>query len=61
MDLNSSLEFSQELLSKFRHLEDYDKSLDNVDKIFSYGTCGFRYNENELDRVYLHLKRLLFV
>lgn len=51
MDSNSEIEFSTELLSKFKHLDDYDQSLETINKKFSYGTCGFRYNENELDKV----------
>jgi len=32
-------------------LEEYDSKLTKIDKEFSCGTSGFRYDENELDRV----------
>lgn len=51
MDPDGSIEFSSDLLSKFKHLDNYDQSLETFDKKFSYGTCGFRYNESELDKV----------
>jgi hypothetical protein len=31
----------------------YDNNLKFMDKIFAYGTSGFRYDENEMDRVNL--------
>ena len=55
MDAYSNLEFSKELNANFSQLEEYDNSLDRIDKVFSYGTCGFRYNETELDRVLVQL------
>ena len=48
---DSTIEFNEEFLSKIRLLEEYDKTIPTIDKKFSYGTCGFRYNENELDKV----------
>lgn len=57
MDNEIPLEFSEELLKKFSILEEYDKSLPVIDKRFAYGTCGFRYPENELERVSYDLIR----
>ena len=32
---------------KLKKIIEYDSSLESINKIFSYGTSGFRYNEKE--------------
>ncbi len=48
---NTEIEFDDIYISKLKKIIEYDSSLETIDKIFSYGTSGFRYNEKELDKV----------
>jgi hypothetical protein len=48
---NTEIDFNDIYISKLNKIIEYDSSLEIIDKIFSYGTSGFRYNEKELDKV----------
>lgn len=45
------IEFNQQYEDKLKQLEEYDSKLPYIEKEFACGTSGFRYDENELDRV----------
>ncbi len=45
------LEFAKEYDVMLNKLAEYDNKLTSINKTFSYGTSGFRYPENELDKI----------
>lgn len=45
------VEFSREFEQTLTKLNEYDSKIKTIDKVFNYGTSGFRYNEKELDKV----------
>lgn len=47
----TDLEFDNRYTSMLNKLVEYDSTLKTVDKLFAYGTSGFRYDEKELDKV----------
>jgi hypothetical protein len=51
VDINQDVEFDKEFEDKIQRLKEYDCKLESFDKYFSYGTSGFRYDENLLDKV----------
>jgi hypothetical protein len=48
----SNIEFDENFNNKLLKLAEYDSKLKLIDKVFNYGTSGFRYDEKELDKVY---------
>lgn len=48
---NSLVEFSDSYCELLKKLDQYDSTLKSFDKVFAYGTSGFRFNESELDKV----------
>ena len=47
----TDIEFDKNFYSMMNKLSEYDSHLPQIDKVFTYGTSGYRYKENELDRV----------
>ena len=50
-NIESSIVFDENYCKKLEKLSEYDSKLKFIDKQFSYGTSGFRYDEKEIDRV----------
>jgi phosphoacetylglucosamine mutase len=48
---DSQIEFTDSFLQSLKSLEEYDSKLPQIDKEFACGTSGFRYDENELDKI----------
>lgn len=47
----SEIEFDSKFNDTLKSLEQYDSKLTSINKLFSCGTSGFRYDEKELDKL----------
>lgn len=50
-NLKNIIEFDDGFETKLKQINDYDSKLEQIDKVFVYGTSGFRYDEIILDKV----------